>query len=393
MKKIIIATPALNSGGVEVSLVRFLKELSKNKNYEITLLLLKKEGIYLEEIPSNINIITVNYTNDMYNYNYKFSDIKSIKNIINKIKFFVYRMKLRNFVKKDKWNSYYKLVLSKTNNIEGYYDLAIDYHGYGHFITSVVAEKINAKKKAMWIHDEKVSWLKNVNTWLDSFDKIFCVSKSCKNKLIDNKKISNKLEVFYNMTDYERIIKNSNEDCIYEVDEKRKTFVTIGRLVTQKGYDLLLDIASNLKKKNIDFEWFIIGDGPLRDYIESEISKRNLADYIKLLGIVKNPYPLLKKACLYIQPSRHEGYGLAIEEARMLGKVVIATNLDCVKEQIKNGYNGILCPYEVNSFTNKIIELLNNQDTYKKIVNNLSKDTFDRTSEFKKIEKLLEEKL
>ena len=37
MKKIIVGTPSLNSGGVEVSLVRFLKELSKNKNYDITI--------------------------------------------------------------------------------------------------------------------------------------------------------------------------------------------------------------------------------------------------------------------------------------------------------------------------------------------------------------------
>lgn len=393
MKKIIIGTPSLTSGGVEVSLVRFLNELSKNKNYQITLLLLKKEGIYLDSIPKNIDIITVKYTNDIYNFNSKIKDIKNIIGLSNKLRFILYRLRLRTYIKKDKWPSYYELVLSKTNAIEGNYDLAIDWHGYGHFITTVIASKIKATKKATWIHDEKTEWLKNITPWLKNYDKVFCVSKACKKKLSDNKQIVNKLDVFYNMTDYSNIIKKSNEKCEYKLSKDKLNIVTIGRLVKQKGYDLLLDIATNLKNKDIPYEWFVVGDGPLKEEIINEITLRNLENNVKLLGILKNPYPLIKKSDLYLQPSRHEGYGLAIEEARMLKKVVIATNLDCVKEQISDGINGFLCPFDANNFTNKIIKIYKDKELIEKIKNNLDNDSFDRTEELKKIDKLMEGKL
>lgn len=392
MKKIIIGTPSLISGGVEVSLVRFIKELSKNDNYKITLLLLKKEGIYLNSIPKSVNIITLKYVNDIYDFNHKIKDVINIKGIKSKFKFIIYRLRLRTFIKKDRWSDYYNLVLSKTKYIEGDYDLAIDWHGYGHFITSVIASKVKSLKKAMWIHAENTEWLKNVIPWLDKFDKIFCVSKTCMKNLTKYECISNKLDVFYNMTDYFNVIQKSNNKDSYNFDKNRLNMVTVGRLVYDKGYDLLLDTASNLKKKNILFEWVIVGDGPLKKEIEKIIYEKKLNDNVKLLGVLENPYPIIKKADLYIQPSRHEGYGLAVEEARMLKTVVIATDLDCIKEQIKDGVNGFLCPFDVNSFSNKIIEVSEDKKLMKKIIDNLNNDSFDRTEELKKIDRMLEEK-
>ena len=73
MKKILIATPYMHTGGVEVSLIRFLKEISVNN--DITLLLLKKEGIYLKDIPKNVKIVTVNYDNSLYDYDNKIADV------------------------------------------------------------------------------------------------------------------------------------------------------------------------------------------------------------------------------------------------------------------------------------------------------------------------------
>ena len=84
MRKILIAIPYLNSGGVEVSLIRFLKEFVKNKENNITLLMLKMEGMYLESVPKEVKIIELIYDNDIYSYDHKIKDVIKIKGIKNK---------------------------------------------------------------------------------------------------------------------------------------------------------------------------------------------------------------------------------------------------------------------------------------------------------------------
>lgn len=392
MRKILITIPTLNSGGVEVSLVRFINELSRDKNNKITLLMLKKEGLYLDSIPDSVEIIEVSYDDRMYSYNNKFSDIKNIKGISRKIKFFNYRMKLKNKLARNDWEGYYKIILEHVNNISSEYDIAIDWHGYGHFVSALTASCVNAKKRAMWIHDEKNEWLSKVDCWLDCYDKIFCVSKSCMNAVIGNFCVLQpKLEVFYNLIDYQKIRKLSCDGNNYKFDEKKLNLITVGRLEWQKGYDILIEIAKKLNEKNINFCWYIIGGGSLYKKISDEIEKFNLSENVKLLGVQKNPFVYIKKCDLYLQPSRHEGYGLAIAEAKVLRVVPIATNLNCIREQITDGENGFLCELSPEVFADKIIEVSSNKKLMEHVKQNLKLENFDYSSEFNKLYNLMEE--
>ena len=90
MKKILVFTNALYSGGVEISLINLLKELSKIAEYKVTLMLLSKEGIYKDYIPSNIEIKTLKFSNKYYDiYNrekYKLNKVFiKFKTYFNKI--------------------------------------------------------------------------------------------------------------------------------------------------------------------------------------------------------------------------------------------------------------------------------------------------------------------
>lgn len=390
-KNILIAIPTLNSGGVEVSLIRFIKELSKNKDISITLLLLRKEGIYLKDIPKNIKVLEIKYYDSLYDYNNKKEDINKYTNIFDKLKFIRIRLKLRKLLVKNNWEEYYKLLLNHVLPIEGEYDLAIDWHGYGHFVSTIVADKVISKKKAMWIHDEKNDWLDKVKYWLNDFDKIFCVSKSCKESILEKfSYLSPKLDEFYNLIDYKDIRKKANEKNNLIFSNDRLNIVTIGRLEWQKGYDIAIDIAKKLKERNFKYRWYVIGGGTLKKELEKSIKENDLEDNFKLLGIIQNPFPYVKKADLYVQPSRHEGYGLAIAEARVLGIIPIATNLNCIKEQITDGVNGFLCDLDSSEFTNKIIEVSKDKKMMNKVKDNLSKENFDYTKEFEKLYDLME---
>ena len=387
MKKILIATPYMHTGGVEVSLIRFLKEISVNN--DITLLLLKKEGIYLKDIPKNVKIVTVNYDNSLYDYDNKIADVINFHGF-DKVKYLIFRIKLKLCLMFNNWDKYYKLILPHIKDLEDNYDLAIDFHGYGHIVTSIVAEKVEAKKKAFFVHDEKCEWITKIKSWINDYNRIYCVSKACRQTLIkDFPFLFDKADVFYNIIDYKEI----RERALEKIDTFSSdviNLVTVGRLEWQKGYDILLLVAKRLKERNFKFNWFVIGDGTLKTDLEKMKVKYGLNNVI-FLGIKKNPFPYIKNADFYIQTSRHEGFGLAIMEAKILGTVVIATDLNCVKEQITNNENGFLCELNPTRFADKIIEISKNKELIKKIKENLSDENFDYTSQFEKLYKLMEE--
>lgn len=229
--------------------------------------------------------------------------------------------------------------------------------------TNYIIDIINAKKKVTFIHDENIDWIYKIKDVFPKFDYYMCVSNSCK-KILEEKYsyTKGKTVICRNIVDKEKVVKLSEVKCKEIFNPNIINFLTIGRLEYQKGYDLLLDVAEKLKQKNINFKWYIIGGGSLKSELELDIERRNLNDKVILCGIQKNPYNYLKECDYYVQTSRHEGYGIAIAEARILKKIVISTDIECVREQINNGENGILCKFEADDFLEKIIHLIKDKE-------------------------------
>ena len=85
-----------------------------------------------------------------------------------------------------------------------------------------------------------------------------------------------------------------------------------------------------------------VGDGEMRSQVEAEIEKYDVKDHVILLGTKLNPYPYIKNCDIYAQPSFSEGWGLTIQEARILQKPIVVTNLPIMHEQICSGKNGLI---------------------------------------------------
>ena len=139
------------------------------------------------------------------------------------------------------------------------------------------------------------------------------------------------------------------------------TFLTVGRLETQKGYDIAIQVAKILKARGLNFLWCFIGSGSSESEITKQISDFDLCDNIKLLGRKENPYNYMKNCDIYIQPSRHEGYCLTVIEAKILAKPIVITDFAGANEQIKNGVNGIIVPCnDTEKIADAIMNLANN---------------------------------
>jgi len=122
--------------------------------------------------------------------------------------------------------------------------------------------------------------------------------------------------------------------------------VSVGRLVSAKGFDVLIE-ACRLARLGPDWELLIIGEGPLRRDLAELVARQGLQAQVTFLGLLENPYPIMASADIAIQPSRWEGFGMAIAEALALGVPLIAS--DCpggVSQTLEGGKFGMLVPVE-----------------------------------------------
>jgi len=178
-----------------------------------------------------------------------------------------------------------------------------------------------------------------------------------------------------NGVDTEKFIANHAkadlEKIIGEKIENKKIILTTGRLAVHKGVDWFC--SEVIPKLDNNILYLIAGDGEKKKIIQAIISTKKLENKVKLLGRVsdENLKILYNTADLYIKPNikvpgTMEGFGLVVIEAASCKLVVVASNLEGLKDAIKNGENGFLVETEnAESYIKKIATLLAD-DTYRK---------------------------
>tara|TARA_B100000676_G_C18071647_1_gene844677 strand:- start:1954 stop:3096 length:1143 start_codon:yes stop_codon:yes gene_type:complete len=157
------------------------------------------------------------------------------------------------------------------------------------------------------------------------FDCIVCQSIGMQTDLIENFGISkNKTKVINNPVDVERVKKLASK-CFeqqYSFDHKC-TFVSVGRLVPQKGFDILIKAIALVNSPKI--EVFLLGEGPLREELELLALSEGVSKQINFVGFQENPYQWIAKADAFILSSRFEGFPNVVLEALACGTPIIST--------------------------------------------------------------------
>lgn len=127
---------------------------------------------------------------------------------------------------------------------------------------------------------------------------------------------------------------------------KKITLGTLSRLVPEKGIDLGLKIVSQLVTNQYDIEWQIGGDGYLFTNLQHQSQKLGLEPNVKFLGHVANVENFLQQIDIYFHPSRSEGLPIAVQEAMLCSKPIIASNTGGIPDLVINGKNGhLINPY------------------------------------------------
>jgi glycosyltransferase involved in cell wall biosynthesis len=142
---------------------------------------------------------------------------------------------------------------------------------------------------------------------------------------------------------------------------KRPRVVMIGRLAKGKGFDVLLEAASELGDSS--FSICLVGDGPQYEEIEAEINSRELENTVHLLGYRDDVPQILSASDLLVLPSFREGTPRVITEAMASGLPVIATDIAGIPEQVEHGESGYLIPPgDPEALTERLQELLTDDE-------------------------------
>ncbi|MEG1312473.1 MAG: glycosyltransferase [Romboutsia sp.] len=394
MIKLLFVINSLTIGGSEKSLVSLLDLIDYSK-YEVDLFMLKKGEAFDKYIPAEVNVLDIpDYYRYINNENIKKSNIIKIKYSICRYKSSL-ELRLNGKIKKllNNQQIFYKNQRNVLDNLTKKYDVAIAY-AQG-FPTYFVADKVNAIKKLAWINcDYKTtSYDKNMDKiFYDKIDKIIAVSKVCKDSIIAvNKIYEEKIEVIMDIVNPELIEMMSNSN-VEEFDSNKINILTVARLVVHhKGYDVAVMAAKILKDKKIGFKWYVVGEGSDRHEIEKLIEKNNLEENFILLGSRDNPYPYMKSCDIYVQPSRYEGFGLTVIEAKVLKKTIVCSNFNTVKELINNEVDGLVVGMKSDNLAVGIMRVISDIEFQNRIKYNLNNsEKYNSMSEIEKIYKLIE---
>lgn len=285
------------------------------------------------------------------------------------------------YIFKDYIHTYFELEYKRSlGNIEA--DILVDFSGYNKKITAMFAFA-PIKKKMIFLHNDMLAeynkqidgkykhrWnLKVIFSLYRHFDKLISVTDSVneankkglkqfisdyEHKMMVVSNIINGDEIQKLVQKYRiKISQNEKENVVVDnhfvLDSAYVNFVNVGRLSPEKNHVALLQAFRGVVDKKTKCRLYILGEGPLKRYLETLIQKLKLENHVFLLGYIENPFIYIAECDCFVLTSNYEGQGMAILEAQILGKPVIGTNV--------NGINSMISPKNGLLVENNIVDI------------------------------------
>lgn len=308
MKKIVFGITGLNLGGAERVLVDIVNEICDK--YEITIFTLYGKGEFEKQLSKKVKVVSV--------YNEQYKNLSTLK------KKWISLQMVNGLLRKRIYNKY----------IKGKYDVEVAFLEGP--MTWIFSEKSNAHKIA-WVHNDikdvfgesnksRMKQKMNEKCYY-LYDQLIFVSNDNKRKFQEffpDNHVSK--EVIYNYLNCEDVIKKSEKGKAEEISDKEVSFVQVSRLVDQKAVGRLIDVHKRLIDEGYKYNIYIVGDGPLREELESKIKEYGVGNSFHLLGQKENPYPYIKKGDYFMLTSYYEGYPMVLLEGKALNKYILITD-------------------------------------------------------------------
>jgi len=149
----------------------------------------------------------------------------------------------------------------------------------------------------------------------------------------------------------------------------------IGRVTQIKRPDRFLDVVSEIKRRSVDLDFFMAGDGELLEICRERIVKQDLP--VTMLGWQSNIEKVLSAADIVVLTSDNEGTPLSLIQAGMAGLPVVTTNVGSVPEVVLDGVTGLISPSDVQAIADALEKLVLDKDLRHRLGNQAQEFTLD----------------
>ena len=386
MKNVLISSFDMEIGGVERSLISMLDNFDYD-NCNVDLMLYSHTGEFMNLLPNKPNLLPESKKYKTF----RMSIGQTIKsgNLTIGISRLYSRYKAKNGYIQMQYM--WKYSLPFLPKVDKEYDVAISYLWPHYFI----AEKVKAKTKIAWIHTDYSKIDTDIELDLamwNKFHHIVAVSEDCKKAFLSKyPSLAHKTIVVENITS-PSFVKRLADENIDDLPTNEDIFkvVSVGRYSEAKGFDNAIKALKILHDRGYDnIKWFIVGYGGDEELYKALIKENGLEESFILLGKKTNPYPYMKNADIYAQPSRYEGKAVTVSEAQILGKPVMLTNYTTAHSQVKDGVDGYITELSIEGIANGIETLYKDKVFRDRLTNNCKSTNYGNSDELNKLYKLM----
>ena len=237
----------------------------------------------------------------------------------------------------------------------GHWDAVVNFDGYARYWVSLLgASGPHASRRSLFLHNDMFEeWtakhprLEAVFRLFNHFDAVVSVSQAISD--LNRENLSARFDVprdifcpCPNSIDGARIIQRASEPLEADLEEwfskGGPVFLNIGRFSPEKDQTKLLRAFAQLRRSHPKARLLIVGSGPLRRTLESEIAALDLGSSVLLAGQRINPFPILKRADCFVLSSNHEGQPMVLLEAMTLNKPIVATDIEGNRGVLQDRY-------------------------------------------------------
>lgn len=371
-KKLLFVINTLSRAGAEMALMELLRRLNPEE-YDISLFVLMGQGEMVTEVPEYVRICNSDFCPESvltaagrkHMVRRVLKAMVSRGTVLRRLPFLVSQvgtMAVRREFQVDKL--LWPVLADGAERLDEEFDLAVAYLEGGSAVYT--AKHVKAKKKAAFVHTNYLQagyTRHNDDNCYMAYDQVFAVSKEALEPFYTiYPELRNKVDVFHNILNIERIEKKSREPGGFPETDGALRILSVGRLIQVKAFELCIDAMKLLKDSGIKAEWYVLGEGDQRSFLEARIRENGLEEDFFLMGAVENPYPWFAQCDLYVHCSRYEGKSIAIQEAQILGCAMLVSDCSGNREQVTDGVNGKLCNLSAQEICDGIRELIANPE-------------------------------